>query len=369
LAQRRHASVRFVYAVSPAPGQPICGSISAEVVMLPSFSRTLRIALVLALSAGFVAWYGQGHSAYAAPDDEDEGGDDDDGGGGKGASEDEDPDDKDQPPVTAGGLFTMATYPVNEILRPLVITEGIGQIRIGVGTDLSDKGAFGSGGFSIEGQYGVSDNFAVLGGFTNAYNFAQLGLYAGFEGALIYDLVDIRLAANLHRFAVPRFSNFCSPSDPTDPDNPMAETECKSTMMPMLVTLPNGKYGKGDLKLSFDLGFPFRYSLKPEIAIIALQTLISIDTDSKPDLNPSIGVATNPIPQLSVVAFAQLRIIDFDTSQNNFQIPVTGRVEFSPNQKLDIGLEFTLLNIKPPEPQKPFDNRFISLFGQFRFGK
>jgi hypothetical protein len=88
-----------------------------------------------------------------------------------------------------------------------------------------------------------------------------------------------------------------------------------------------------------------------------------------PDLNPSIGIATNPIPQLSLVALAQLRIPDFDTSAGNFQVPVTGRVEFSPSQKLDVGLEFTLLNVKPPEGQSPIDNRFLSLFVQSRFGK
>jgi hypothetical protein len=72
---------------------------------------------------------------------------------------------------------------------------------------------------------------------------------------------------------------------------------------------------------------------------------------------------------LSLVVFAQLRVVDFNTDAANFQVPVTGRVEFSPNQQLDIGLEFTLLNIKPPDPQKPFDNRFLSLFVQSRFGK
>jgi hypothetical protein len=90
---------------------------------------------------------------------------------------------------------------------------------------------------------------------------------------------------------------------------------------------------------------------------------------AKPDLNPSIGIATNPIPALSIVAYAQLRIPDFDTSAGAFQVPVTGRIEFSPNQKLDIGLEFTLLNVKPPEGQSPIDNRFLSLFMQSRFGK
>ena len=67
--------------------------------------------------------------------------------------------------------------------------------------------------------------------------------------------------------------------------------------------------------------------------------------------------------------FAQLRIPDFDTSAGAFQVPVTGRIEFSPNQKFDIGLEFILLNVKPPEGQSPIDNRFIALFAQSRFGK
>jgi len=142
-----------------------------------------------------------------------------------------------------------------------------------------------------------------------------------------------------------------------------------------LLQLPDGKYSAGKSQFSLDLGFPFRYDVKPEIAIIALQTLMSINfnavTGNKatPDLVPSVGIATNPIPALSLVVFAQLRVVDFNTDAGNFQIPVTGRVEFSPNQQLDIGLEFTLLNIKPPDPQKPFDNRFLSLFVQSRFGK
>ena len=169
-----------------------------------------------------------------------------------------------------------------------------------------------------------------------------------------------------------------------------------------LVNLPNGEYTAGDVKFSIDLGFPFRYAIKPEIAIVALQTLMSIDFNSiaadhtiqqtvqepdgmggmrtvtrnvpvgnkaTPDLNPSIGIATNPIAPLSIVVFAQLRIPDFDTSAGAFQVPVTGRVQFSPNQKFDIGLEFVLLNVKPPEGQSPIDNRFLSLFVQGRYGK
>jgi hypothetical protein len=231
----------------------------------------------------------------------------------------------------------------------------------------------------------MSDNFSIIGGLTNAYNFKQFGLYFGFEGALVYDVVDIRLAANLHRTALPLYCGQITPTpaDCTDPTSGMLQPE-----------LPSGDYTAGGTQFSLDIGFPFRYAIKPEIAIVALQTLMSIDFNSitkgytiieddgmgvltprnvrngaKPDLNPSLGIATNPIAPLSVVIFAQLRIPDFDTSAGAFQVPVTGRLEFSPNQKFDIGLEFTLLNVKPPEGQSPIDNRFITLFMQARVGK
>jgi hypothetical protein len=373
--------------------------------MLPSLSRGLQLALVLALSAGYVAWHGHERLAYAAPkggDDDEESDDSDDKGKDEVGDESDDPDDRDQPAMTAGGLFTMSSYPVRELFRPLTMTEHIAQVRLGVGTDISAKGAFATGGLSVEGQYGVTDNFMVIAGLTDAYNFRQFGFYAGFEGALVYDLLDLRVAANFHRNAIANFSNFCSPVATGDATTPMFPSDCKAANAE-LVNLPNGDYNSGGVKFSLDIGFPFRYSIKPEIAIIALQTLISVDfnsvdkdhslsqpvmgTDpvtmmpvtlqnnvavpngSKPDLNPSIGIATNPIPELSVVAFAQLRIPDFDTSAGAFQVPVTARIEVSPNQKWDVGLEFVLLNVKPPEGQSAIDNRFISLFVQSRIGK
>jgi len=335
--------------------------------MLPSFSRGLRLALVLALSVGYVAWHGHGQLAFAKGDGEEEGDDGDDGDSKAGkddGDEDGGEDDKDQPPVTAGGLFTMATYPQSELLRPLTMTENITQVRLGVGTDISSVGAFSTAGVSLELQHGIADNFTVIGGLTSAYNFKQFGVYAGFEGSLMYDLVDFRLAANVHRTAIP---HICGADTPVP-------SGCMDSMGNLL-PIPDGQYDAGKTKFSLDLGFPFRYSLKPEIAIVALQTLMSIDFNAvdgnkaTPDFNPSIGIATNPIPALSLVAFAQLRIVDFNPDKGGFQVPVTGRVEFSPSQKLDVGLEFTLLNIKPTDPQKPFDNRFISLFAQFRIGK
>jgi hypothetical protein len=381
------------------------------VVKLRPLSRALLIA---ALSLTYVAWHGHWSDADAKKhggddDSDDDGGDDgDDGdkGGGNDDGDDDDNADKDQPPVTAGGMFTLKTYPVSEIQRPLTMTQGVTQLRLGLGTDISAKGAFGTGGLSMEGAYGYSDNFELIGGFTNAYNMRAYSVYFGFEGALAYDLLDIRIAADLHRSAIPQYSNYCSPITATDKPGPMDPTMCGAGDMASIVNLPNGNYHAGDPQFSIDIGFPFRYAIKPQIAIVALQTLMRIDFNSaardhvlpssqtvnytdamgnmqtetlttyapvsngaKPDLIPSIGVALNPIPQLSVVAYAQLIIPDFDTSAGAFQVPVTARIEASPTQQFDIGLAFTLLNVKPPDPQSPIDNRFISAYVQARFAK
>lgn len=325
-----------------------------------SQSRGLRLALVLLMSLGYVAWHGHDHVAYAGDDDEEDGGGDDDGGddgGGKGDEGDEDEeDDKDQPPVTSGGLFNLKSYPVRELWRPLTMTEKIAQLKLGVGVDVSAKGAFESYGVSLEGRYGFKDNVTGLAGFTSAYNFKQFGVYAGLEASLGYDLVDFRTAFRI------------------------SQTASQDTA--------TGKTTAGKTKASIDVGFPFRYVAKPEIAIIALDTLISFDLNSaevetpdgmggtikvgngiKPDLNPSLGISTNPIPALSVVIFAQLQIIDFDTSAANFRVPATARVQFSPSQKLDLGAEFTFLNVKPPEGVKFYDQRFLTFYVQSRFGR
>lgn len=352
----------------------------------------------MALGLGAVTTRSAPAWAQGEEEDEEEGGGDEGGDeGGVGDEEEEgEEQDKNQPPVTAGGLFTMATYPVRENSRPLTMTEGIAQVRLAVGTDISAKGAFESAGVNLEAQYGLKDNVTLMAGVTNAYNFKQFGVYAGFEASLFYDVVDFRAALNVHRNAIANYDNFCNP--PATPGEIFDGAACGNANATVDL-LPSGKFDAGGTKFSLDIGFPFRYAIRPEIAIVALQTLMSIDFNSvtedfvtivpiegaaegqpqfnrqvkgngaKPDLNPSVGIATNPISALSIVIFAQLRIPDFDTSAGAFQIPITGRIEFSPNQKLDIGLEFTLLNLKPPEPQSPIDNRFLSLFAQARFGK
>jgi hypothetical protein len=303
-----------------------------EVVMIPSLSRGLRLALILSLGAIGGAWPLHDQVAYAQDEDEE----DEEGSDEEETEEEEgEEEDADQPPVTAGGLFTLKTYPVREIARPLTMTQGITQLRVGFGIDLSAKGAFESVGAKLEGEYGLQDHFTLLGGFTGQYNFKQFQVYAGMEGALAYDLINIRLAAVLQRAALP---------------GAMA-----------------GEYVADDIKAGVDIGFPFRYAAKPEIAIIALDTLMTVDFDSKPDLKPSLGISTNPIEPVSIVVFAQLVIPDFDTDAPSFAVPATARVQFSPSQKLDLGAEFVFLNLKPKDEAKKFyDDRFLTLFAAFR---
>jgi hypothetical protein len=350
--------------------------------MLPSLSGVLRLALVVSMGAGAVAWDGHNHAAYADDDGDDgddsadDGGDDGGGDDGNGGGEDDNPDDKDQPAITAGGLFTMKTYPIRENERPLTMTQQITQARLAVGTDVSNKGAFESAGLNLEALHGYTDNFMLLGGFQSAYNVHQFNIYGGFEGALLYDVIDFRIAARVSRTAIPKLEEVMG--------------------MPG-VFLPSGKYTSGDTKFGVELGFPFRYVARPEIAIVALQSVMTIDfnatdcadvpnmsggTDKvcanevKPDISPSLAIVTNPIAAVSLVVQAQLIVADFDFTKKT-RVPATIRIQFSPTRQLDIGGEFTLLNIKPTDPdgdgplEAPgaFDNRFLSLFMAARFGK
>ncbi len=343
--------------------------------MLPSISGVLRLSLVVSLSVGYVAYDGHRTPAYADDEDDDDESSDE---GGKDSEESDDPEEdedaKDQPAITAGGLYTIKTFPIRENERPLTITQQITQARLALGTDVSNKGAFESAGFNLEAEHGYSDNFMLIGGFTSAYNAHQFNVYGGFEGALSYDLIDIRLAGRIGRTAIPEYESV---------DDGMGGT----------IQQPSGKYTSGDIKLAADIGFPFRYVARPEIAIVALESVMSIDFNAtdcveipgmdkvcgneiKPDLNPSLAIVTNPIPPVSLVIKAQLQVVDFDFTKK-LAVPATIRIQFSPTRLIDIGGEFTLLNIKPTDPdgmgplEAPgaFDNRFLSLFFAARFGK
>jgi len=274
-------------------------------------------------------------SAFAQDDDEEEEDDEDEE-----EEEEGDEEAEDQPPVTAGGLFTKETYPQAEIERPLTITGGMTEIRVGIDMDVSAAAAFEKFGVGLDARHGFADN--VEGQFhlrSDLNKFSNFVVEAAIEAGIVYDVVDFRLAV-----AVPISKT--TTTDPVSGD--------------MTTTSSTG----------FDVafGFPFRYAPKPQVALIALDTFMTINTDSKPDLTPSVGVIVQPVPMLAVKLKAKIIIVDFNTDAGNFQIPVSLDVQFSPNNKIDIGGEFTFPNLKPPGDPAPkfYDNRMLLLYGQLR---
>jgi hypothetical protein len=46
---------------------------------------------------------------------------------------------------------------------------------------------------------------------------------------------------------------------------------------------------------------------------------------------------------------------------------VTLQIEGSVSHQFDIGAQFTLLNVIPPDPQSPIDQRYLAAYVQARF--
>ena len=250
-------------------------------------------------------------------DDEEYGDDDDDDDGG----EDEE---EYQPPVTAGGMYTKKTYPLAELERPLTLTGGMMEVRAGVDIDVSDKGAFETWQAKLDGRYGLKDYLELQAGAIIGITAPKgvdlpTSIQAGMESAIAYDLVDFRASAHLV----------------VDPE------------------------------VAFDLsfGFPFRYKPKPQVAIIALDKVMTIHTNGdKPDLTIGVGIVFQAAPPLAIILRGEVTVPQFDTE--TVAIPATAAIQFSPTRLVDIGGEFTFGNMKADEP---FDQRSLLLFGQFRF--
>jgi hypothetical protein len=253
--------------------------------------------------------------------------------------------------VTAGGLFTKKTYPLGELQRPLTITKGMTELKAGVGFDISAKTAFDTFGMSLDGRYGIEDNLEIQAGFKGIYNFHDVEAFAGVEFSLWYDVIDFRVAAR---------GKYCSPIE--EMGAPVAHSPCKD---------PDSERYRKAGSFHLDVGFPIRYAPKPQVAVVALERLFTIDSDSDPDLTPSVGIVVQPAPIVSVLVRAQLTIPDFDTKTEALIVPATAAVQLALNNQVDIGAEFTLLNIKPPKPAmgeapSPFDQRFLLFYGQLR---
>ncbi len=303
--------------------------------MLADLPRRLSMSLIL-VAGSCAALYPvlDTTRAWAQDDDEeeeDEDEDSDDEGGGE--EEDEEEEDLEQPVITSGGLYTLETYPQGEIQRPLTMTKGITEAKLGLGFDISNSTAFETFGASLEGRYGLDDHMELQGGFKGINNFKSITAYAAFEGAIIYDLIDFR--AGLQVTSLPGV------------DDMGAE--------------------KRDTNFGLTLGFPFRYAPKPQIAVVALETAFEIQFDSKPDAIPNIGVIIQPAPIFAVIVRAAVRVVDFDFSAENLSIPATVDLQLSPTNKIDAGLQFSFPNLKPAdETVKFYDSRFLLLFGQLR---
>lgn len=322
--------------------------------MLADLPRRLTMSLVLvAGSCAALFPVLNTHKAWADDDDDDEGGDDDeasddDSGDDEGGDEDADEGDEEegQPPITAGGLYVKATYPLSEIERPLTITKGLIELRPGIGFDVSNKQAFKSFGASLDARYGLQDNVELQAGLKGIYNFKGLNVYGALEAGIVYDLVDFRVAAVVNR---PGFLD------------------------------ANGDPASADTGFSIDVGFPFRYAPKPQVAIVALESLFSFDIvaddynsdgekDARPDVKPSIGIIIQPVPVFAAKITAEVQIPNFDFSGDNLTVPATLDLQYTASHTLDVGLDFTFANLKAKDPVKFYDTRFLLLFAQFRLG-
>lgn len=306
-------------------------------------TRSLRLVLVAVsgLAAGLFPIIGPLHvtPAYADDDDDDDdaddGGDDDSGGGDEEEGEDEEEVDEDQPPITAGGLYTLKTYPQGEIQRPLTMTKGITEVRGGFGFDVSNKTAFETVGAAADVRYGLQDNVELRAGFGGENNFKSFRFYGAFEGSIVYDLVDFRVGATLERSA--------------------ATTDALGNPV--------------DAKTSFSIpiGFPFRYAPKEQVAVTALETAFAIQFDSKPDFTPNVGIVIQPQPIVALLLKASLVVADFDFSNTDaVVVPATAAVQLSPNNRLDAGAEFRFNNMKPPEGVNFYDSRNLLFYVRYR---
>jgi hypothetical protein len=129
------------------------------------------------------------------------------------------------------------------------------------------------------------------------------------------------------------------------------------------------------------------------VAVVAFDTLLSFDIvaddfslqgdpptlkkDARPDFKPSVGIIVQPVPVFAAKITAQVQIPNFDFSGDNFIVPATLDLQYSVSHALDVGLDFTFNNLKPPDPDgemgpleapKFYDDRFLLLFAQFRLG-
>lgn len=331
--------------------------------MAPRFCllvRQVRLALAIAfgLAAGTSPLWVQPSVAVAQDDDfDDDWDDEEDDGDGDGAffeEEEEDEEDYEQPPRWAGGMFTKQTWPQAFVERNLILIGGMTQVRGGLDIDMSDRTAFEIWRGIAELRYGVSDTFEIHGG-ANFVLTGEIGeltssgpynalFFLGFESAIAFEVVNFRLTTELKYIDL------------------------------------------DDSSIGFDIGvgFPFRFRYKDKFAIYALERLMTIQTSdsaangpgensSKPDFNLGFSVAFQAVKELAVIGGAQINVADFNFKDNSVYIPARIGVLFAPRNDIDLGLQFSFLNLKPIDPNPEddvepafYDQRSLLLYAQLR---
>jgi hypothetical protein len=246
--------------------------------------------------------------------------------------------DKTQPPVTTGGRYVLATFPLSELERTLTLIQGVIELRADARVGL-DKGAtFKTFAIGFLGRYGVQDTLELqvgtLGGITLAAPDTATGtagqkpkdVFGAVEGAIMYDFLDWRAGADI---------------DFT-----------------------------GDTHLSIFAGLPVKIRvLKDKIAILGLERILTIHTFkdakgdlTKPDLTISVGGLFQVLNQLAIIARGTITIVGFDTA-NKPVVPLEIDGQYTVSNILDIGAAFFLTNVNT---DNPIDQRAFAVFVRFR---
>jgi hypothetical protein len=263
----------------------------------------------------------------------------------------EDTSDPNQPRATAGGVYSLATYPLSEVERTLLLPEGVIQIRGDIDIDMTEDRTFETWTLRLFGRYGLKDTMELQAGLSTLQLIVPdevednaVAVFAAVEFALVYDVLDLRAAIEL----------------PISPE------------------------------FEFDLvvGLPLKYRLGPKFAIVALERIITIHTvgradptledpdnksTPKPDLTIGVGFVAQLMEQLALILRATIVLPEFETDEARRQLPVELDLQYSLSNILDLGLGLRLENaIKKDATEDkvvPFRERALFVFARFRFGR
>ncbi len=235
---------------------------------------------------------------------------------------DEEESKEEQPPVTAGGLYRKDNYPLAALDRPMLMARGLMEARIELETDVSENVALENWFNKVGMRYGVTDSLEVFGSvYSLLAGEAPVGGIGsvGVETGVYHDIVNFRTSLDL------TFRKCCA--------------------------------------TRWVVGLPIRYRPKKEVAIIALDKILTIHfADQKPDLTVGVGGILQPHPFISVLVRGELILPAFDADA--MTIPVQAAVQVTPTRNLDLGLAATLSNLKNENDR--FANRSVLLFSNIR---